>query len=114
MVFGTRSLEDVPKFFEITSLSGILERSLPTKIIPGFSEELRVQRSSKDLRKIFEMKAHSRIFARSSASKIIQGSSEVLRYQISSKDLFLTVYRKTLYVTSEEQFCCPSGFASSI
>ena len=82
-----RSLEDVRKFFEIKGLSGILERSLPTKIIRGSSEELRVQRSSKDLRKIFEMKAHSRIFARSSRSKIIQGSSEVLRYRRAFKDL---------------------------
>ena len=58
-----RSLEDVRKFFEIKGLSEILEKSLPTKIIRGFSDELRVQRSSQDLRKIF---------GRSSKSKIIQ------------------------------------------
>ena len=86
-----RSLEDVQKFFEIKGLSGILERSLPTKIIRGSSEELRVQRSSKDLRKIFEMKTHSRIFARSSRSKIIQGSSDVLQYRRALKD-FRKIY----------------------
>ena len=125
-----RSLEDVRKFFEIKGLSGILEGSLPTTIIRGSSEELPVQRSSKDLRKIFEMEAHSRIFARSLRSKIIQGSSEdieghsrifgkslrskivqgpseYLRYQILFRDLFVTVYRKTQDVTSQEQFCCP-------
>ena len=101
-----RSFEGLRKSFEFKGRPRSFGRSSRWKPIQGSLRGRRDQRLFKGLRKFFDIEGHSRIFGRSLRSKIIQGPSEYLRYQISSKDLFVTVYRKTQDVTSEEQFCC--------